>query len=280
MVGLGLGLGRASERLFVVVVALAGLALAVRAIFVDVEGRRIVDLAESIAGGKVVDPDSAARFVDAPPDWRIATHCRHDQALAIGRVAAGALDAIIRRGDPARVGPAIAELKRAARAALDCGPAESLAWAWLAMAENQANPDDETVLRLFERSQWTAPSDLWVIAIRLPEIARAHSRRGGRFGELARADIRTLFQDPDAVGDTALIVGSTFKWIGGIAQEEFRRITDPALRERHKQAFGRQGANIAACASDRFVDWLYRNQRGDCEAETKIPLFDWKTKKN
>lgn len=268
--------GRASERLFVGAVALMGLVSAAVAIFVDVGGRRVVALADAIAWGKVLDPDSAGRFVDRPPDWKISEYCRQDQMLAVGRVAAGALDTIIRRGDIDRVEPAIVQLKRGARLALACGPAESLAWAWLAMAENQANPDDETVLRLFERSQWTAPSDLWVIAIRLPEIARAYSRRGGRFGELARADIRTLFQDEHVISDTSVILGSTFQWIGVIAQEEFRRVTDPVVRERYKQAFGFQRANIAACDGDKFVDWLYRGQRGDCEKGARIPVFDWR----
>lgn len=274
------GIGRASERLFIVAVALAGLALAAMAAFVDFGGHRTVSFGEAIAWGKVVDPDSAVRLVDTPPDWKVLRYCRHDQALAVGRIAAGALDAIIRKGDLERVAPAIAELKRGARLALECGPAEGLAWAWLAMAENQDSHDDEKVVRLFERSQWTTPSELWVIAIRLPEIARAYSRRGGRFGDLARADIRTLFQDDHAIWDASAVIGSTFQWIGVIAQDEFRTITDPVVRERYKQAFGQQGANIAACDSDKFVDWLYRNQRGDCETGGKIPVFDWKTKRD
>jgi len=268
--------GRIAVRLLIGTVAVVTMAGAGFAIYADLIGRDALVLGGAIVDGKVVTAESAKRLVDHPVEWSAARYCRRDVLLSTGRIAAGVVEAIIGSGDVARVEPAVAGLERASRWILECSPGESIAWAWLAMAKNQSSGNDEEVRRLFERSQWTAPSDLWVIEIRLPEIARAFSRRGGSFGELARVDIRTLLAADHNAWYAARIMGPVFGWIGAIVQEEFTRIDDPIRREELIQAFGSERANIAGCSAQRFADWLYRGQRGSCETEDHIPNFDWK----
>lgn len=258
--------------------AVGGMALAALALYVDLTSWDITRLAESLGGGKVLAPEAASRFIDEAPALTAMRHCRRDVLLAAGRLAAASVDAVISAGDVARVEPAIAWLERMARRILDCSPGESIAWTWMAMARNQKAGNDDEVKSLFERSQWTGPSDLGVIEIRLPEISRALSRRGPTFVPLARADIRTLFLAEHNAWDSARILGSIFQWIGPIAQEEFEAVVaDPIRREALVQAFGWQRANLAGCSRERFIDWLYRGQRGSCMTGDKIPNFDWQT---
>lgn len=235
----------------------------------------VVGLGSGLGGDKVLAAEAAARVVDRGSKWPALAFCRRDYLMAAGRVAAAAVDGVIAAGDVGRVALAVDNLEKTARGILNCSPGESIAWTWVAMTRNQQSGNDEEVKRLLERSQWTAPSDLGVISIRLPEIARAMSRRGEAFAPLATADIRTLLASEHNAWETARIVGPIFAWVGTIAQEEFRTLTDPVRREALMQSFGHQRANIAACTRERFVDWLYRGQRGSCETGDRIPDFDW-----
>lgn len=270
-----MGLLHALDATMVRVPAVAALVFAVFVLRADFATWGLVRLAGEIGGGKVLSHDTAVDLIDRPPAWAAPTICRRDVVLAGGRVSAAVVDSIVAAGDVPRVAPAIAALRIAAERVLDCSPGESLAWAWLAMARNQDPGGDDEVFRLFERAQRSAPSDLGAIAIRLPEIARALSRRGDRFAPLARADIRTLLADDNAATDAVRIVWPIFAWVGEIARQEFARIEGSIRRGGLIQTFGVFGVNIAGCPRESFVDWMYRGQRGSCESGHHIPDFDW-----
>lgn len=267
---------RRIESWLVRLVAVGGVALSGLALHIDLTSWDTTRLASLLGGGRVLSPEAATRIVDAAPAFTAMRHCRRDVLLASGRLAAASVDAVVIAGDVGRVAPAIARLERTARLILECSPGEGIAWTWLAMARNQAVGNDAEVKSLFERSQWTAPSDLGVIEIRLPEIARALSRRGQNFAPLVRADVRALLLAEHNAWDSARIMGPIFEWIAPIAQEEFEAVvTDPIRREALVQAFGHQRANLAGCSRERFLDWLYRGQRGSCMTSDRIPNFDW-----
>lgn len=267
------------ETLTVRLLGAAGIGLGCLGLYVDLVSWDSRGLAESLGAGRVLTAETAIRLIDRGEDRPALRTCRRDALLATGRLAAASVDSVIAAGDVSRVKPAIDNLDHIARRILDCSPGESVAWTWLALARNQTPGNDDEVKRLFERSQWTAPSDLEVIAIRLPEIARALSRRGDLFAPTARADIRALLSADHNAWDTAQIIGPVFTWIGAITQAEFASVTDPVRREALIQAFGHQRANIAGCERLRFNDWLYRGQQGSCETEDRIPSFDWQKTK-
>lgn len=270
-----MGLLRALDTAVVRISAVAALVFAVFVLRADFATWDLVRLAGELGGGKVLPHDTAVELIDRPPAWAVPTICRRDVVLAGGRVSAAVVDAIVAAGDVARVAPAIAALRIAAERVLDCSPGESLAWAWLAMARNQDPGGDDEVFRLFQRAQTMAPSDLGAIALRLPEIARALSRRGDRFAPLARADIRTLLEAENTATDAARIIWPIFPWVGEIAQQEFARIEGSIRRGEMIRTFGVFGVNIAGCPRENFVDWMYRGQRGTCESGHHIPDFDW-----
>lgn len=266
---------RRIEGWFVRTFSICAVIFGLSALRVDMLTWQTVELASSLGGEKVLSTDASARIVNRGNTWTAVGYCRRDYLLAAGRIAAAAVDGVIAAGDIDRVAAALDLLERTAQAILNCSPAESIAWTWVAMARSQLGGNDEYVERLLARSQWTAPSDLAVISIRLPEIARNLSRRGDLFAPLARADIRTLFAAEHSAWDTARILGPVFAWIGPIAQEEFRSITDALHRDALIQSLGYQRANIVGCTRERFIDWLYRGQRGTCDTGDRIPDFDW-----
>lgn len=264
------GLGRILSR----ATATAAFGLAVVAAVVDIAAGDLARLSAALARGDVLDRRTAALLVDHAPAWATTDVCRRDLLIGAGRVAAAAIDATVEAGDVDRVGPAIAALERAARRLLDCAPGEGIGWTWLAMAADQGPAPSTEVEALYRRSQTAAPADLDVVALRLPALARARSRRGEAFAPLARADIRALFAAGSDVTEATRIVAPVFAWVGDIAAEEYVRIGDPLRREALVQAFGSADANLAHCPRVRYVDWRYRGQRGSCLDEDRLPDFD------
>lgn len=256
------------------VVALFGILASIAALTVDWAGRARTDLAERLTFGQVLSVEGRTSADFTLPAARLDGLCRRDIARAAAQIASAQVDAIVEAGKIELVADGIRRLEEAARRALACSPNDGLAWAWLAIAADAGSSASAAEIRKWlELSLWSAPSDLSVIQVRLPQTTRIASRRGHDFDPIIRTDIRTLLASEESAWTIASVMGPAFVWLGEIAQSEFRSIDDAARRESLLQAFGALRANIGACDKDAFNDWLYRGQKGACAEGNRIPDF-------
>jgi hypothetical protein len=232
----------------------------------------VLNLAVEIDRGRVVAPETLAAWVD---DWTlrpVVRSCRRQGLVALGRVEAAVLEAVVRSGDLSRIGAAVDHLGTTARAILACSPGEGVAWAWLGLVRAERGASNAELITLFERSQKFAPADLWVLDLRLSALAGLRSRRGSAFDAILRRDIDGLFASPLSPWEIASRLGRVFPWVAPMTTEAFARVTDEQRREMLTQTFGYWGANVSGCASRNFIDWLFRNQVGSCNDIN--PLLD------
>lgn len=267
-----------SKKLLVVVLAAAGILFGGFAFVREVQILGILDLGDEIFKGRVVTAQATERLLALPVDQSLGPSCRHDFVKARMLVAVGLRRAVLAKGLILRVRPELERLAETARLVLACNPADGYAWTQLAIARDQLGAPTEEIRRYFELSQWTAPSELWVIGDRLPAMAMAGSRRDNPFGELMRQDVRSLLMAEHDEFWASEFMGPIFIWIEAIAQEEFRKVTDLPRREQMVRLFGRWGANLSGCDTQKFNDWMYRGMHGTCEEDSKIPSFDWQKK--
>ncbi len=232
----------------------------------------LLHFAGEIDRGRIVAPETVAQWVDGWVPRPVVRDCRRPGLVALGRIEAAVLEAVVRSGDLSRIGTAVDHLGTTARAVLSCSPGEAVAWAWLGLVRAEQGAGNAELAGLFERSQTLAPADLWVLDVRLSALAGLRSRRGGVFDEIIRRDIDGLFASPLSPWEIAGRLGRVFPWVSSMTSDAFRRVEDPQRRDMLIQTFGYWGANVSGCASRNFVDWLFRNQVGSCNDIN--PLLD------
>lgn len=240
----------------------------------DIRLFRFSSLGEKLLNGYEIVPEHLAQTFD-----RLSLRpqvCRDDLVVASSMLDDTLLNAAIQAGDLTKIDRALHQQVDNARADLTCVPGEGMAWARLGLARDELGASTEEVKQLFERSLWTAPSDLWVIQYRLPALARIRSRRGEAMSDLVRADVRTLLDGGDhaAASDAERIIAPVYGWISDISQSEYARLTNEKLREDLKIRFANRRLNISGCPDKAFNDWLYRNLKGPCETTEYIPKFE------
>lgn len=261
-----------------IIVFVASLAMIAGAIsFVrEMQVWSLLDLGEQIFKGRLLTEAATERILTSPFERTSGPVCRSDVHRAQLMIAVALRRTVLEKGMVRRVGAELQRLADVSRHVLTCNPADGFGWVQLAIARDQLGASTEEVRGYFEQSLWSAPSELWVIAVRLPAIALAGSRRDNSFGDLLQQDVRTLLSVDHMEGFAAEIMGPIFVWIEGIAQQEYARIEDPVRRDALLHAFGNWRANIAKCSREQFNDWQYRGMHGSCAEGAKIPDIDWK----
>lgn len=225
--------------------------------------------------GRIPTADSLPALIGARGEGLAARACHRGAIVGEARLHAAAVTTAIGAGLVSEIRPVMAALEAAARRIVDCSPGEGIGWMWLGYAADERGAPDAEVRAYFERSSWTAPSELWVMESRLPTAAQILSRRGAVMSDVVRADLRTLLNSAEHPDLLARIIGPVYPWIAPLVQAEFSRVDDPRRRVALIRSFGRWRANIAGCAPTRFNDWLYRGLLGSCEDDDRIPQFDW-----
>lgn len=263
------------ERAIMVVVALSAMIAGGIAFVREMQVWSLLDLGEKISKGRVLTEAATERILASPFERMSGPVCRSDLHRAQLMTTVALRRTVLEKGMVRRVNTELRRLAEVSRHVLTCNPADGFAWAQLAIARDQLGASTEEVRGHFEQSLWSAPSELWVIAVRLPAIALAGSRRDNPFGDLLQQDVRTLLSADHMEGFAAEIMGPIFVWVEGMAQQEYARIEDPVRRDALLHAFGNLRANIARCARDKFNDWQYRGLHGSCEEGGKIPDIDW-----
>ena len=162
----------AAPILFFIAVGLViqcGFALASFAKAADVR-----DLAASIEKGFQPDADYLSRFVRDNGLDRPSSDCGDALTRARLTISLAALDAAGKGFDLALIDAATKTALESARHRLACDPLDGNAWLRLAMIEVQSSGPAPAAIDALRLSYWSAPSESWVMAARLPFATRLY----------------------------------------------------------------------------------------------------------